>query len=198
MEEITEYELLMSAGAVTRSYEKGAVIVKEGGIAKFYFQVVTGEVKMVNTGDNGQEFIQGIFKSGESFAEPPLFLGSKYPASAIAITDCELLVLEKSKLLTLLSGDSGMQMTIIKTLCKRLYFKAMMAREISLHDAGHRILTLIDFLKEREGRPDELYEVTLTRQQIANLTGLRVETVIRAVGLLTKKELTQKGRRLYR
>jgi CRP-like cAMP-binding protein len=198
MEEITEYELLMSAGAVIRSYEKGVIIVKEGGIAKFYFHVVTGEVKMVNTGDNGQEFIQGLFKPGESFAEPPLFLGSKYPASAIAITDCELLVLEKSKLLALLSGDSGMQMTLIKTLCKRLYFKAMMAREISLHDAGHRILTLIDFLKEREGRPGELYEVTLTRQQIANLTGLRVETVIRAVGLLTKKELIQKGRRLYR
>ncbi|TWV99808.1 Crp/Fnr family transcriptional regulator [Chitinophaga pinensis] len=193
-----DYELLIQAGAVTRSFKKGDTILKEGNHARFYFQLISGEVKMVNTGENGQEFIQGIFREGNSFAEPPLFLDVAYPASAIAITDCDVLVLEKAKLLTLLSQNFDLQMQLVKSLSERIYFKSMMAKEISLYDAGHRIITLIDFLKERDGYTGELYPVTLTRQQIADLTGLRVETVIRAIKYLVEKELVQKGRKIYR
>jgi CRP-like cAMP-binding protein len=193
-----DYEILIQAGAVTRSFKKGDIILKEGNHARFYFQIISGEVKMVNTGENGQEFIQGIFKAGNSFAEPPLFLDVTYPASAIAITDCEVLVLEKAMLLTLLSQNFTLQMQLVKSLSERIYFKSMMAREISLYDASHRIITLIDFLKERDGYTDELYPVNLTRQQIADLTGLRVETVIRAIKYLVQKELVQKGRKIYR
>lgn len=192
------YELLVRAGAVLKTYKKGAVILKEGGKARCYFQLVTGEVKMVNTGENGQEFIQGLFKNGQSFGEPPLFLNVGYPATAMAISDCEILMLEKSKLITLLQQHFEVQLKLLETLAQRLYFKSVMAREISLYDAGHRIITLIDFLKEREGFAGQLYAVTLTRQQIADLTGLRVETVIRAVKYLVGKELVQKGRKIYR
>ncbi|BAV04770.1 cAMP-binding domain of CRP or a regulatory subunit of cAMP-dependent protein kinases [Filimonas lacunae] len=196
---MVDYELLIASGAVVRTFAKGAFIVKEGSIAKFFFQVVSGEVKMVNTGENGQEFIQGIFTAGQSFAEPPMFLQMKYPASAVAITDCEVVVLEKSRFIELLRANFDVQLQLVETLSQRLYFKSVMAREISLYDAGHRIITLIDFLKERDGFLKEvLYPVTLTRQQIADLTGLRVETVIRAIRFLADKELVQKGRKIYR
>lgn len=191
-------ELLIQAGAVIRKYKKGEYIVREGGRAKFYFQVFTGRIKMINTGDKGQEFIQGIFRKGESFAEPPLFLDSEYPASALAIEDSEVIVLAKAKLFAMLAQNFDMQLELLRTFSKRLYFKAMMAREISMYDASHRIITLIDFLKHRDGCVNGLYEVKLTRQQIADLTGLRVETVIRAIQLLAKKELIQKGRKIYR
>lgn len=192
------YELLIQAGAVVRRYKKGEAILTEGGVARFYFQIVSGEVKMVNTSDDGQDFIQGIFKAGESFAEPPLFLNAVYPASALAMTDAEVLVLDKEKLLALLKQDFGLQMRLVETLSNRIYFKSMMAKELTMHDAAHRILTLIDFLKERDGYANRQYEVKLTRQQLADLTGLRVETVIRAVAQLSKKELVQKGRKIYR
>lgn len=193
-----DYELLIQAGAVARTYSRGDFILKEGNKARFYFQLVTGEVKMVNTGENGQEFIQGLFKAGQSFAEPPLFMEAGYPASAVAITDCEVLVLEKAKFLHLLQQHFNVALHLLETLSQRLYFKSVMAREISLYDAGHRIITLIDFLKERDGFAGQLYPVTLTRQQIADLTGLRVETVIRAIRYLSGKELEQKGRKIYR
>ncbi|MEO8711550.1 MAG: Crp/Fnr family transcriptional regulator [Parafilimonas sp.] len=193
-----DYELLIQAGAVIRKYKKGEFIVKEEEKARFYFQVVSGEVKMINTDDKGHEFIQGIFNAGESFAEPPLFIDSAYPASALALADSEVFVLAKAKLLKLLAQNFNLQMHIIKTLSERLYFKSIIGREISLYDAGHRIITLIDFLKQRDGFENEIYPVTLTRQQIADLTGLRVETVIRAIHNLVKKELIQKGRKIYR
>jgi CRP-like cAMP-binding protein len=195
---VIDFKLLLGLGAEIRTYKKGEYIIREGGKARFYLQVVSGKIKMMNIGDKGQEFIQGIFKAGESFAEPPLFLDSVYPASAVAITDSEVIVLGKNKLFALLARDFDLQMKLIRILSKRLYFKSMIGREISMYDAGHRIITLIDFLKKRDGSTDQLYEVTLTRQQIADLTGLRVETVIRAIRGLLKEELTRKGRKIYR
>ena len=50
----------------------------------FYYQVVEGSVRMANMNDDGKEFIQGIFKQGESFGEPVLFIDMPYPATAIA------------------------------------------------------------------------------------------------------------------
>jgi CRP-like cAMP-binding protein len=144
-------------------------------------------------------FIQGIFKEGESFGEPPLFLGTEYPATAKSLIDCEVLVLEKAKLLQVLKDHFDVHMYITAILSKRLYFKSMMAKEITMHDAAHRILALVDFLKERDVDAGDLYPVALTRQQLADLTGLRVETVIRTISHLVKNgELNQKGRKIYR
>jgi len=46
---------------------------------------------------------------------------------------------------------------------------------------------------------DKNYKVELTRQQLADLTGLRVETVIRSIKKLEQKgELLIKDRKVYR
>jgi CRP-like cAMP-binding protein len=52
-----DFNLFLQNGAVIRSYKKGEIIVKEGGKARFFLAVYSGEVKMYNTSDDGQEFI---------------------------------------------------------------------------------------------------------------------------------------------
>ncbi len=126
-------------------------------------------------------------------------MDTDYPASASALIDSEVLIIEKSKFLRLLRGHFEVHLQLTQALSKRLYFKSMIAREITMHDAAHRLIALIDFIKEREGAPGIPFCITLTRQQLANLTGLRVETVIRTISHLVKnKHLQQKGRKIYR
>ncbi|MCH2225316.1 MAG: helix-turn-helix domain-containing protein, partial [Crocinitomicaceae bacterium] len=82
-----------------------------------------------------------------------------------------------------------------------LYFKAIMSNEISVHESGHRILTLLDYLKNDIYKIDGkyTYKVELTRQQIADLSGLRVETVIRTMkDLESKGEIKRIDRKVYR
>lgn len=179
--------LLLDYGATLQKFDTSEVIVSEKKRADFYFQIKTGEVKMYNLNDNGKEFVQGFFYDGESFAEPPLFADFKYPASATAVKPTNLYKLSKSKLFDLLTHNPEINLKFTKALAKRLYYKATILKEISVHPPEHRILTLIDFLKRKYGA-EELFQVELTRQQIADLTGQRVETVIRAV-----KQLEQKG-----
>lgn len=179
--------LLLDYDSTLENFNSAELIFSENSRADFYYQIKTGEVKMFNLNDNGKEFVQGIFYDGDSFGEPPILGDFKYPASAAAIKATELYKLSKIKLFKLLTENPEVNLKFTKALAKRLYYKATILKEISVHTPEHRILTLIDFLKRKYGS-EELFQVELTRQQIADLTGLRVETVIRAV-----KQLEQEG-----
>ena len=193
--------LLEKYGGIRKNYKNSDFIFKEGNLALQYFQIISGEVKMNNYNEEGKEFIQGIFYENQCFGEPPLFIEQVYPANAVAVTDTELIVITKNQLLDLLQNHSDISLKFIKNLSQRLYYKSVMAAEISSQDPEHRILRLIDysithfnFKKQTAG-----FHIHFTRQQIADLTGLRVETVIRAIKSLEKKgDLKIINRKVYR
>lgn len=194
-------KLLESYKARQKKYLKGELIFQEGALPANYYQILTGEVKMCNFNNEGREFIQGIFYENQSFGEPPLFLNRTYPANAIAVSDCVIAVLSKDNYLNLVRDNPEIALSIIEHLAHRLHYKSVMAAEISSQEPEHRLLKLIDYSitffktdKEADG-----FRINLTRQQMADLTGLRVETVIRAIKALEKKSAIKIiNRKVYR
>lgn len=63
-----------------------------------------------------------------------------------------------------------------------------MAPDISSNDSEKRILTLLNYIKKQEDVKAKELQIDLTRQQIADMTGLRVETVIRTIKDMEAKE----------
>ena len=193
--------LLEKYGALKKSFDKNEIIFEDGNLPTHYYQIISGEVKMSNYNDDGREFIQGIFYTNQSFGEPPLFLNQNYPANAIAVEDAEILLLTKSSFMQLLQDNANVSIKIIENLAQRLYYKSVMAAEMSTQEPEHRILKLMDhgiayfnFKKEENG-----YLINFTRQQIGDLTGLRVETVIRTIKALEKKGVLKIiNRKVYR
>ena len=193
--------LLLDFGARKVEYTKGDRLFSEGDSALNFYQVSTGEIKMNNYNADGKEFIQGFFSQGQSFGEPPLFANVKYPANAEATSDTQVLQLHKERFLELLTKHPDLHLEITETLAKRLFYKASVMSEISSQEPEHRILRILDYLKKHVHRLEGrfAFKVDLTRQQIADLTGLRVETVIRAIkGLEKKKEIVIRKTKVYR
>ncbi|PIF32731.1 CRP-like cAMP-binding protein [Flavobacterium sp. 9] len=194
-------DLLEKYGALKKIFAKNETIFEEGNLPTHYYQIISGEVKMSNYNDDAREFIQGIFYKEQSFGEPPLFLNQKYPANAIAVEDSEVLLLPKNSFMKLLEENSAISLKIIENLAQRLYYKSVMAAEMSTQEPEHRVLKLIDhgiayfnFKKDPNG-----YLISFTRQQIGDLTGLRVETVIRTIKALEKKGILKIiNRKVYR
>ena len=196
-----EENLLLDFGAKKNVYNKGDQLFREGETALNYYQVSSGEVKMNNYNLDGKEFIQGFFYAGQSFGEPPLFANVKYPANAEAVTNAEVTQLHKKSFLKLLASNPEIHLKITETFARRLYYKAIMVSEISSQEPEHRVLRILDYLKKHVHKKEGAFtfKVDLTRQQIADLTGLRVETVIRATKSLEKKgELKIKQGKVYR
>ena len=195
-----DQSILVQYGALEINLEKGAFLFHEKERAGHYFQVKTGKMKMFNLNDDGKLFTQGMFESGESFGEPPLFTDSNYPACTVAEEITCLFKLSKAKFFKLLKENPEIHLMITRMMATRLLYKSMLLKEISSFKPEHRILSLIDYLKKEEGIPaDQKYEVSLTRQHIADLTGLRVETVIRSVKTLEKEgSLNIRGHKIIR
>lgn len=173
-----DLDLLYTWGAIAREYKKNEVIIREDEVAYFYYQIIEGCVRMFNSNDDGKEFTQGYFCNGQSFGEPPLFIDEKYPAMAVAFQDCKIIKLSKDKFLRILDEYPSIQKQFLIVLATRIHRKAKTSKDIINQKPEFRIVAFLNANKKGNGDHKEL--VPFTRQEIANFTGLRVETVIRA------------------
>jgi CRP/FNR family transcriptional regulator, cyclic AMP receptor protein len=180
------------------SLKKDQMLFQEGDPAVDYMQVETGTVKMFIVSSEGQEFIQGIFNAGESFGEPALIGKFPYPGSVVAIAPSRIWKLPADYFLQMLKENFDLHLKMDHVLCQRLQYKSMVLSEISSHQPEHRILSLLKHYKSKNSSASNgKIIIPYTRQQLADMTGLRVETVIRAVKKMEKdKKLFLEGHKI--
>lgn len=186
-------KILQQYCAKLHNLRKDQVLFRQGDLASDYYQVESGSVKMFIISPDGQEFIQGIFNAGESFGEPALIGQFPYPGNAGAIEASKVWKLPGDYFFQMLKENFELHMKMDQVLCQRLKYKSMVLTEISTHDPEHRILSLLKYFKGKTetSRGAGKLTVPYTRQQLADMTGLRVETVIRTVKDMEKGGLLQ-------
>ena len=193
-------KILQNYGAVAKSYHSGEIIYSVGSNPNFYFQIISGSVKLNNISDEGKEFIHFIFDDSQCFGEALIFLEEPSPVNAIVLSDCQFYKLSKEKFIQLLKDYPEFSLEINKNLAQRVYYKLLLTQKILSKNPAARIKVLLDYFKNSKN-PNLIqgeYQFPLTRQQIADLTGLRVETVIRTIKAMEKKEiLTIRDRKIF-
>ncbi|MCC3215623.1 Crp/Fnr family transcriptional regulator [Chryseobacterium sp. X308] len=196
---IIDENLLLENGAVYEDYPAKEIIYEMGSVPHYYFQIVKGTVELNNYHEDGKEFTLNILSEGQSFGESLLFANKNYPMNAIAKTDCIILKLPKSNFLYMLSTNRELMFTIFRHLSDRLFDKYVMLFNNSSTDPMSKIKSLMDYYKDSSLKQNPYsYPVPLTRQQIANLTGLRVETVIRTIKKMAQEKILKlDGRTIF-
>jgi CRP-like cAMP-binding protein len=182
-------QVLNKYGAKAIKADKGRTIFREGEVAHNFFIVKRGRIKMVNLSKEGKEFVQGYFTDGQSFGEPPFFSEEPYPADAIAVSPSEVWKIGRVNFLRLLKENFDIHLEITRALGLRLIYKSIMLSEIAIEEAEHRIKTLLAFLKEGSRDGEGGHTIPFSRQQLADMAGLRVETVIRIIKNLESRKL---------
>ena len=181
-------DTLVAWGANYKKVPAGGVIFQEGIHCSFYYQLVSGKVRWVNINDDGKEFIQTIIEPGECFGELPLFDDEPFAATAIADEDSVIIRLHRSVFHQLLKETPELHFAFTKLLTQRLRFKFLILKELANHNPENSISTLFNYFKQSQKNIcTKCNRIKLTRQQIADMTGLRVETVIRTIKNLQSK-----------
>jgi CRP/FNR family cyclic AMP-dependent transcriptional regulator len=182
--------LLFSIGATEEHYSAGDYIFRESALPQFYYQVLTGEVKLNNYNHDGKEFIQNILRSEDSFGTSMLFIHKVYPVNAMAISKCTILKVRKESFFNLMEQQPHLYMELFKSLSERLYKKFVLMRKISCNNASERLKEVMQLMKqEQENQSPFSFEVPLTRQQLASLTGLCIETTIRTIKKMEREKI---------
>ena len=177
-----EEKLLVEWGAEFKEFTKNEVIFWEGDSCHYYFQLISGVIKWVNLGDDGKEYLQTVIYPNQCVGELPLFDDGVYAATAIATTKSILLRLPKRSFKSLLEEFPTIHFSFSRLLTERLRFKFHLLNKMASEQPENLIVGLLDYFKLNQTHitPEDSL-VILTRQQIADLTGLRVETVIRVI-----------------
>lgn len=196
---ILDINTLIAWGAAYKKVAKGDVVFSEGDDCYFYYQLVSGGIRWQNIDEEGKEYIQTMIEPGECFGEMSLFDEEPYAASAIAADDSLLIRLRKETFLQLINENQNIHFLFTKMLAKGLRFKFLLLKSIA-HPPELRITALLNYLKkENKNFCSKCNQLKLTRQQVADMTGLRVETVIRSMRHLHNRgELNiEKGKVYY-
>ncbi len=177
-----DINLLLAWGATYKKVNSNETIFREGDACSYYYQLVSGSVRWLNIDEEGRECIHAISEPGESFGEFPLFDDGPYAATAIANTECVIIRLYKPSFMELINENSEILLAFTKLFTKRLRFKYSLLKSMASNSPEIRIANLINHLKtENKSFCPDCDQLKLTRQQIAGMTGLRVETVIRTM-----------------
>ncbi|QYS86174.1 Crp/Fnr family transcriptional regulator [Flavobacterium oreochromis] len=138
---IKYYEEFIKYGAIEKTFKKNEVIFNEGESALFFYFIINGSVRMFNRNEEGKEFVQGYFLSGQSFGEPPLFIEENYPTTAACIKDSILLKLSKKNFFRMLEDMPELQILFIKILSKRIIGKAKSSKDIINQNTEQKIIS---------------------------------------------------------
>ena len=183
---------------VSRSYDKGKMILLEQSQGETFFIIKSGAVKVTRQSDDGREVILAILGESDFFGEMSLLDGEGRSANIVSNEDSEVLTLSRSDFLDCLETYPKIAIALLEELAIRLIKSDQHIESLSLSDSEHRIaITLIRFAQElgtiKKG------EVTIKnlpfQQDIANMAGTSRETVSRTIKLLEEKNLVKKNKK---
>ncbi|HNV28876.1 MAG TPA: Crp/Fnr family transcriptional regulator [Cyclobacteriaceae bacterium] len=191
--------ILLTRGATYKKLAPDEILFKEGARCDFYYQIVRGQIRWVNFNKEGDEYLQTLVEKGESIGELPLFDAGVYAATAIANKSSIILRLPKEAFHKLLVDEPRIHFSFSNLLTQRLRFKFFLLKEIANNNPEQIISSLLTYLHEKKDHVCAVCnQVRLTRKQIAEMAGLRVETVIRVMRILNEKGVIQiRNRKAY-
>ncbi|HQY21743.1 MAG TPA: Crp/Fnr family transcriptional regulator [Ignavibacteria bacterium] len=174
-------------------YLKGQSLFNEGNHPDGLFCINKGRVKLSQTGFEGKEQIIRLAKDGDVMGYRSLISGETYSASATVMEDSRICIIPKSVFFDLLRKNINLTGKVMKLLADDLKFAQNKITNLAQKPVIERLAEALIMLKEYYGmKEDESYlNITITREEIANIVGTATETTIRLLSELRKEGILE-------
>lgn len=172
------------------TYKKGQAIFQENGNPLGIYCVNAGKIKIVRIGSEGREQIVRLMKNGDILGYRALFSNTRYNASAITLEDSNVCFIPRTAFFNVLHANSSLSAALIKMLSVELGKAEQNIISIAQKAVKERIAEALLFLKELYGTENDgvTINISLTREDIANLVGTATETVIRLLSAFRQEK----------
>jgi CRP-like cAMP-binding protein len=189
-------EELGHLAAVSRlvRYPKGRTLFEEGQDSGTYFTVVTGRVKVLKSLPSGKDVILHFLSEGDPVGTVATFEGRPFPASAVAIEPTVCLLVPRREFFALIERHPALVRGLLAGLTHRLMELTSRITELTGGQVEPRLARLFLKMADQIGRPqsDGLFiPMPLSRQELADLTGTRIETAIRIMSRWGKRAIVR-------
>ena len=179
-------------------YADGEAIYYSGDPANRLSIVAAGMVKLVRPTSEGQDVLLDILGPGDYFGTLAELGDAAYREDAIAHTQCCILYTTGDEYRRILQHYPQVALATLDLVAARLRSAQETIEQISAYPVEQRVATTLVRLAKRVGRQDNdgiLIEMPLSRQDLADMTGAKVETVSRVMSDFRRSGIVESGRR---
>jgi len=166
-----------------KQVKKRDYLFHEGEKGSSMFLLVDGNIQLHKNTADGREVVIRVIKPGEVFAEVVLFEKDRYPVSARAVTNADVLVFPRGGIHRLLA-EEGFRNDFIALLMTKQRYLAERIQELTTKDVEHRFFT---FLRNQYGERETIH-TPLSKKDIAAAIGTTPESLSRLIQRLHEEE----------
>jgi CRP/FNR family cyclic AMP-dependent transcriptional regulator len=160
----------------TRRVARGTAIFAKGDPGTGLMGVLAGAVKVSVASADGKDIVLNVFREGDIFGEIALLDGRPRTADAAAMSDCELIVIERRDFVPFLSSQPDVMLKFIEILCSRLRRTSEQVQDITFLNLPTRLAkTLLQLTAGVQGAATPS-KATITQREISQMIGMSRES----------------------
>lgn len=161
---------------ITSRVKKGAVIFNKGDVGSRLYAVRSGAVRISTPSEQGKDAIFNLIVPGELFGEIAFLDGGQRTADAVAIDDCELMVIERRDFIPLIQDDPELAVSLIKVLCARLRRTSEQVEDIVFLGLPNRLAKVLLHLYQPSANAVPNKKIHVTQREISQMIGVSRES----------------------
>ncbi len=155
----------------TRRVARGTTIFVKGDPGTGLIGVLSGTVKVSVASIDGKDVVLNIFREGDLFGEIALLDGRPRTADATAMSDCELIVIERRDFIPFLQDNPDVTLKFIEILCSRLRHTSEQVQDVTFLNLPTRLAKALLELTAAGDASDPKRTVSITQREISQIIG---------------------------
>jgi CRP/FNR family transcriptional regulator, cyclic AMP receptor protein len=154
-----------------RTVPRGSLIFTKGDPGTGLMGVLAGSVKISVASADGRDVVLNIIRAGEIFGEIALLDGHRRTADATAMSDCELMVLERREFIPFLLSQPDVTLKLMEILCSRLRRTSEQVQDVTFLRLPIRLAKALLELVSRSESSAPTGKIAITQREISQIVG---------------------------
>jgi len=165
----------LASYAHTKAVAAGTTIFEKGDPGASLFAVLRGTVRISNRSADGKDAVLNMITAGGIFGEIALLDGQPRTADALAVSECELMQIDRRDFVPLLTEDPEIALRLIEILCGRIRHTSERVEDITFLDLPGRLAKTLLWLSSQSDSP-QTRKVSITQREIGQIIGMSRES----------------------
>ena len=184
---------LLAEGQPPRTYAPGQLIYLQGTEADVFYYLLSGNARSYISSEAGGERVLTTHRSGDLMGEAAFFDGCPRVSSAVAITVCRVVCIDRERLDAVLRAHPELALPMLQYLARTVRLLSDHVDGMSFRPADQRVARyLLSIPLEPDGA------IRCTHEEIGAAVGVSRVTVSRVLGEFTRRGWLKTGyRSLY-
>jgi len=181
---------LVRASKTQVLFRKGDNLTKQGAFASYGLFVIKGLAKQYVEGDSSKNFNLRIIQPGEFVGLSAVFTNNTFNYSSVALTDCQVFLVEKAAIITIIKQNGQFGFNMIKRYSEQNANLFDTLRILMYKQMNGRIAETLLYLDGLKAENPEIFQL-LSRKDIADFAGISTESAVKLLKSFEKDGLIE-------